>query len=434
MMKEISGIEFKSQEEIKLFQEQQLAIELRYLQSNSKFYQRLFKENNIDISKIECLEDLVKVPVTTKQDIQLYGDDFMCVDRFEVIDYVTSSGTLGQPVTFVLTDDDLNRLAYNEAQSFGVAGVVPGETIQLMTTIDRCFMAGLAYFLGARELKCGIVRVGNGIAELQWSTIGRIKPTTCIVVPSFLIRLIKYAQENNIDHNASSLKRAICIGEALKDENQNDTPLAKQIKDAWPNLELHSTYASTEMQSSFTECGCHSGSHQPVDLIIVELLDENNTPVDDGEVGEVTITTLGIKGMPLLRFKTGDMCYRFSSKCSCGRSSSRLSSVIGRKGQMIKFKGTTLYPPAIYNVLDNIEGIENYVVEVFTNTIGTDHIRIRIGSKNNTDDFKKHIKDTFRANVRVAPDIVFETIEVISKIKTPDMSRKVVCFIDLRNN
>ena len=433
-MNEFPNIAFKSQEEIKLFQEEQLKIELKYLQTNSTFYQRLFSENNIDINKINHLEDLEKIPVTTKQDIQLYNDDFLCVERSEVVDYVTSSGTLGQPVTFALTDGDLNRLAYNEAHSFDMAGIQSGDTIQLMTTLDRRFMAGLAYFLGAREFKCGIVRVGNGIPELQWDTIDRIRPTACIVVPSFLIKLAKYAQANNINYTESTLKRAICIGEALTDDSNCDTPLAMQIKELWPNLELYSTYASTEMQSSFTECCCHNGTHQPVNLIIVELLDEDNMPVEDGKDGEVTITTLGVKGMPLLRFKTGDICHKYSSKCLCGRSSMRLSSVLGRKGQMIKFKGTTLYPPAIYNVLDNIDGVENYVVEVFTNTIGTDQILVRVGSDNTSDEFKKQIKDFFRAKVRVAPDVVFEPVEDIIKIQMPTMSRKVVKFFDLRTN
>lgn len=433
-MSKYLDIELKSQSEIKLFQEHMLKDELEYLYSNSKFYQKLFKEHNINIEDIKFIEDLQKIPVTTKHDIQLNNDNFICVNKSSIVDYVTSSGTLGEPVTFALTDADLNRLAYNEASSFKVAGVVKGDVIQLMTTIDRRFMAGLAYFLGARELKCGIVRVGNGIPELQWDTISRVNPTVCIVVPSFLIKLAKYAKDNNIDYKSCSLKRAICIGESLKDENNIDTSLAQQIKELWPNLELFSTYASTEMQSSFTECHFHSGTHQPSNLIIVELLDENNLAVKDGCTGEVTITTLGVEGMPLLRFKTGDICYKYVDKCPCGRNSPRLSSVLGRKGQMIKFKGTTLYPPAIYNVLDNIEEVENYIVEVFTNSIGTDQILVRIGSRNNSDYLKKQIKDLFRAKVRVAPDVVFEPIEYISKIQMPTMSRKVLKFFDLRNN
>lgn len=431
-MTDYAEIEFKSPEEILIYQEQRLKEELAYILENSKYYQRLFKEHNIELSDINKLEDLQKIPVTRKEDIQQNNSDFVCVDKSLIKDYVTSSGTLGTPVLFALIEEDLQRLAYNEARSFCVAGIQSGDTIQLMTTLDRCFMAGLAYFLGARELNCGVVRIGNGIPELQWNTIEKIKPNVCVVVPSFLIKLVKYAEEHHINHNACSLKKAICIGESLKDNNGKDTPLAKQIKTLWPNLELFSTYASTEMQSSFTECSYHNGAHQAVELIIVELLDENNIAVKQGEAGEVTVTTLGVKGMPLIRFKTGDICYKYVDKCNCGRNSMRLSSVLGRKGQMIKFKGTTLYPPAIYNILDNIKGVENYIVEVYTNSIGTDEILVRVGSNDKSDYFKKEIKDLFRAKVKVAPEVIFETVEYISKIQMPEISRKTIKFFDLR--
>ena len=405
---------------------------LLYVSEHSAFYKRLFKEHNVDISKINTLEDLQQLPTTSKQDLQLHNSDFLCAEPTEVIDYVTTSGTLGNPVTFALTENDLQRLAYNEASSFSITGCAKKDVMQLMTTIDRRFMAGLAYFLGARELGCGIVRVGNGIPELQWDTIQRVKSTICVVVPSFLIKMIEFAENNGIDYNNSCLKRAICIGEALRNPDGELTTLGKRINDKWPELELYSTYASTEMQSSFTECEAHEGGHIPSDLIIVELLDENNKPVADGEPGEVTITTIGVEGMPLVRFKTGDMCIRFSEPCKCGRNSARLSSVIGRKGQMIKFKGTTIYPPVLFDILDNIPDVQNYIVEVFTNSIGTDQIQIRIGSTNHSEAFVKQIKDIFRSKVRVAPDIKFESVELIAQLQMPAMSRKTIKFRDLR--
>lgn len=432
-MLEKDNIQFKSPEEIKAFQERCLKNELAYLRDNSKFYARMFKEHGIDIADIRLLEDLEKIPVTTKRDLQLYNEDFICVDRSKIIDYVTTSGTLGDPVTFALTDSDLNRLAFNEKLSFTTAGCTPDDIIQLMTTIDRRFMAGLAYFLGARELGCGIIRVGNGIPELQWDTILRNKPNMCMVVPSFLLKLIDYAEANGIDYMNSSLRRAICIGESLRNTDFSLNTLGKKINERWPTLSLHSTYASTEMQSSFTECECCNGGHHQPELIIVEFLDDNNKPVPEDVPGEVTITTIGVKGMPLLRFKTGDMCYRTTEKCGCGRQTMRLSPVLGRKGQMIKYKGTTLYPSALYDVLDNIHGVKNYIVEVYTNSLGTDSIRVVVGSDNHSDDFVKHIKDLFRSKVRVAPEVDFEPVETIAKKQMPAMSRKVIKFIDYRD-
>lgn len=427
-------LHYSTLSEIKLFQEERLKETLQYLSEHSPFYKRMFAENNINIGDIKTIDDLKKIPTTSKNDLQLYNADFLCVDSVNIIDYVTTSGTLGEPVTFALTEGDLQRLAYNEASSFTMAGCNNKDVIQLMTTIDRRFMAGLAYFMGARELGCGVVRVGNGIPELQWDTINRVKASACMVVPSFLTKMIEFAENKSIDYNNSSLKRAICIGEALRNPDGELTTLGKKICEKWKSLELFSTYASTEMQTSFTECEVHQGGHIPADLIIVELLDENEQPVKDGEPGEVTITTIGVEAMPLLRFKTGDICILTSEPCKCGRNSARLSSVIGRKGQMIKFKGTTIYPPILFDILDNIPEVENYIVEVFTNALGTDQIQIRIGSNNHSDSFVKQIKDIFRSKVRVAPDVKFESEELIARLQMPSMSRKVVKFFDLRHN
>ncbi|MBR5493545.1 MAG: AMP-binding protein [Alistipes sp.] len=427
-------LHYSTSSEIKLFQEERLKETLRYLAEHSPFYKRMFDDNNINIDDIKTIEDLTKIPTTSKNDLQSNNADFICVDSVDIIDYVTTSGTLGEPVTFALTDSDLQRLAYNEACSFTMAGCTKEDIMQLMTTIDRRFMAGLAYFMGARELGCGVVRVGNGIPELQWDTIKRVKSSACMVVPSFLTKMVEFAENNNIDYNNSTLKKAICIGEALRNPGGELTTLGKKISEQWGALELYSTYASTEMQTSFTECEAHEGGHIPADLIIVELLDDNEQPVKDGEPGEVTITTIGVEAMPLLRFKTGDICIRTSAPCKCGRNSARLSSVIGRKGQMIKFKGTTIYPPILFDILDNIPDIENYIVEVFTNALGTDQIQIRIGSNNHSDSFVKQIKDIFRSKVRVAPDIKFESSELIARLQMPPMSRKIVKFFDLRNN
>jgi phenylacetate-CoA ligase len=426
-------IESRPTAEIKTFQEEKLKDQLLFLKEKSTFYKEHFRKNNIDISKIKTLEDLARIPPTTKDDLQHQNEAFICVPRNKIIDYITTSGTLGDPVTFAMTDSDLDRLAYNESISFAVADGDENDIYQLMTTIDRRFMAGLAYFLGVRKLGAGIIRVGNGMPELQWDSIRRFKPNAFITVPSFILKLLEYAEENGIDYKASSIRKAICIGEPLRNPDFSLTTLSRKIAEKW-DIRLYSTYASTEMGTAFTECRYGCGGHHHPELIIVEFLDENDLPVKENEAGEVTISTLGVEGMPLLRFKTGDVCYHYNEPCQCGRTTMRLGPVLGRKQQMIKYKGTTLYPPALYDILDNMENIVNYYVEVYTNSIGTDEILIHIGSQQVTDTFEKQIKDHFRAKLRVAPQIVFEPVEQVGKTLHPEGSRKSMKFIDKRNN
>ncbi|WP_103069782.1 phenylacetate--CoA ligase family protein [Aquimarina sediminis] len=427
----IPEIEKASLAEIKTLQEQKLVELMHYLYNNSTYYQGVFRSHNILPSSICSLEDLVKAPVTTKEQLQQFNDDFICVPKNEIIDYVTTSGTLGEPVTFALTDNDLKRLAYNEAISFACAGVKQDDVLQLMTTIDRRFMAGLAYFLGARELGAGIIRVGAGIPELQWDSILKFKPTYLIVVPSFLLKLIKYAEEHDIDLNSSGIKGAVCIGESLRNQDFSLNTLAQKIKSAW-DIELYSTYASTEMSTAFTECSEQQGGHHHPELIVAEILDDNNSPVGDGEVGELTITTLGVEAMPLLRFKTGDMVKAHTSNCKCGRNTMRLGPVIGRKRQMIKYKGTTLYPPAMYNILNDFSEVENYIIEISHNSIGTDEILIKIAAQNPSEEFLHDIKDHFRAKLRVSPKIEVHDKKEIQKLQFPKLSRKPLIVIDKR--
>lgn len=427
-------IEFCTPKEIRAFQNERLKVALQYLKEYSPFYQRVFQENNIDPSEIETVDDLVKLPFTEKKDLQLHNQEFLCVPPEKIIDYITTSGTLGDPVTFGCTDKDLERLAYNEMKSFSCAGLKPGNIVQLMTTLDKRFMAGMAYFLGIRKLGASVIRVGNGMPELQWDTINRLKPDTIMCVPSFILRLIEYAEQHHIDYRNSSIKRIIGIGEGLREQDFSLNLLGNRIKSKW-NVELYATYSSTEMSATFSECPYGCGGHVHPELIIVEIIGEDNKPVKDGDVGEVVITSLGVEGMPLLRFRTGDMSRKITVQCMCGRNSYRLSPLVGRKNNMIKLKGTTIYPPAINDVLDNAPYVVNYVVVVQNSYAGTDEVVVRVGvSAPQPFDIIKDLKDRFRSRIRVAPIVEILSPEDVNKINNPANNRKPIKFIDNRQH
>jgi phenylacetate-CoA ligase len=301
-----------------------------------------------------------------------------------------------------------------------------------MTTLDKRFMAGLAYFLGIREMGASIIRVGNGIPELQWDTIRRIHPDTIMCVPSFILRLIEYAEQHGIDYRNSSIRRIIGIGEGLREQDFSLNLLGRRIKEKW-DVDLFATYSSTEMGATFSECPYGCGGHVHPELIIVEIIGDDDLPVPDGQPGEIVVTTLGVEGMPLLRFRTGDIASKITDQCQCGRNSYRLTPLIGRKNNMIKFKGTTLYPPAINDVLDNTDYVANYVIEVSTNDAGTDDVKVKIGLREGfTDCVVKELKDSFRSRIRVAPEVEVLPVEEVQRINFPAKSRKPIKFIDLR--
>ena len=422
---------FKTATDIDAMQQRKLHSLLAYVQQYSPFYRELFAAHHIDINRIRTVEDLLIIPPTGKEDLQQRNDDFICVPKNKIIEYTSTSGTLGAPVTVALTEHDLQRLADNEYASFVCADGSPDDIYQLMLTLDRQFMAGMAYYSGIRKLGAGIIRVGPGVPSLQWQTILRIQPTAIVAVPSFILKLIAYAKEHNIDLNKSSVKKAICIGENIRNTDFSLNMLGKRISDAW-NIHLYSTYASTEMQTAFTECGAGKGGHLNPELLIVELLDENNRPVRPGEPGEVTVTTLGVEGMPLLRYKTGDVCVYLNERCICGRASLRLSPVLGRKQQMIKFKGTTLYPPALFDLLNEMEEVLDYVAEVYSNELGMDEVLLHLVPQNNADETDRKIRAYLQARLRVSPHVQYVTSAEIQKLQFPELGRKANRFIDRR--
>ena len=423
---------YQPKDVIKLMQARKLQQLVRYVAKHSPFYKELFAKNNISVEDIRNLDDLQKIPTTHKEDLQKRNDDFLCVEKYKIIDYSSTSGTLGSPVTIALTENDLGRLSYNECSSFACAGGTSDDIYQLMLTLDRQFMAGMAYYSGIRRMGAGIIRLGPGVPSLQWETIMRLKPTAIVAVPSFIIKLIAFAKEHNIDMNNSSVKKAICIGENIRNTDFSLSILGKKITDSW-NIQLYSTYASTEMQTAFTECSAFKGGHMQPELIILEMLDENDQPVKAGEPGEVTITTLGVEGMPLLRYKTGDICLHFDEPCACGRNSTRLSSIVGRKKQMIKYKGTTLYPPALFEMLNEMEDIQDFVAEVYSNEMGTDEVLIHIVPASLTEECDRTIRANLQARLRVSPHVKYITAEEIQKMQMPEAGRKIVKFIDKRS-
>ena len=231
-----------------------------------------------------------------------------------------------------------------------------------------------------------------------------------IAIPSFIPALIEEAKKLEIDYNSSSVKAIVCVGEPIRNSELQPNPLHTKITDEW-DVNLYSTYASTEMSTAYTECSAQNGCHEQSELIYTEVVDEDGNSVQDGESGEVVITTIGVEGMPLIRYKTGDICRVFREVCTCKRPSLRLGPVIGRKDHRIKYKGTTLYPRAIQNFLSQ-ENVWPYVIAINADDQGNDLIELICST--NTDTSK--LLDSFQNNFSVTPQIKGVAIDKINRL------------------
>ncbi len=398
------------------------------LADRSPHYRRLFHELGLKPGDIRGVADLHRLPFTRNTDLETAGDALLCVDRRAVIDHVTTSGTTGKPLALLLDEPDLERLTANEHNSLLMAGVTRDDVVQLMTTLDRRFMAGLAYFLGTRALGAGLVRVGPGAAALQWDSIHRFGTTVLVAVPSFLLKLIDHARAHGIDPARSTVRKAVCIGEPIHGPDGSWNNLGRRLKAAW-GIELLGTYASTEMATACTETREGAGHAVQPQLMLVEVLDEHDRPVAHGQAGEVVVTPFHVSAMPLLRYRTGDICVRYDGAMDGGGGGLHLGPVLGRRQQRLKVRGTTLFPAQVLDAINAMPVIPTFVVVCTTDELGGDDLEVLIDLEG---DALEACREHLRSTLRVAPRITTLPGAAIETLKWPRDSRKPQLFIDRR--
>ena len=423
------GIEFSDAGAIREIQEKQLSSHLQYVAAQSPYYRTLFKEQGTDIDGV-TLDTVHTLPFTDKRALGKYNEDFRAVPMSEIVDIILSSGTTGNPTKGMYTENDLRRLAYNEAISLDSCGLTSEDVVLLTCTMDRCFIAGLAYFSGIRHLGAASIRNGLSSVESHRGIIQRMHPTAIVGVPTFLLKLGQYLQANGIDLHKNSVGKLICIGEPVRNRTLAPSTIGERLEEIW-GAKIYSTYASSETITTFCECTAQKGGHLHPELAFVEIVNEQGDVLPAGGVGEVVVTPFSIEGMPFIRFKTGDISFLMDEPCECGRNSPRLGPILGRKKQMIKFRGTTLYPNSIYAVLDELSAVSEYYVTATSDFDLSDVVKVYV-SVTDASCTADMIMDKLQAHLRVRPEVVIASEESIRKQVYAEQSRKLIRFIDKR--
>jgi phenylacetate-CoA ligase len=424
-------LEFSKPAEIRKVQEGLLKKHVHYCSAHSPFYRKLFREQGIDAEAV-TLDGLRDIPLTDKTSLSLSNEDFLAAPMSRIVDIVLSSGTTGKPTKMMYTENDLRRLAYNEEISFTSCGMTRDDIVLLTCTMDRCFIAGLAYFSGVRSLGAAAIRNGLSSVDSHFEIIRRLKPTAMVGVPTFLLKLGQFVQSQGVDPRSTGVKKIICIGEPVRDRTLAFLRVGENLEAVW-GAKVYSTYASSETITSFCECTAQQGGHLHPDLAVVEITNEPGEVLPPGEPGEVVMTPLAIEGMPLLRFRTGDVSFLIDEPCACGRQSLRLGPIIGRKKQMIKFRGTTLYPNSLYTVLDSFPDISEYSVTATSDYDLSDVITVHV-AVTGASCSAAMIMDKLQAHLRVRPEVVIVSEERVKRDVYPGNSRKPVRFLDKRKS
>lgn len=419
-------------QQIRLRQDQLLREHIAYVLHHSSFYRQMFDRLHLDATSIRTYDDLLHLPTTTKTDLEGCEQQFLSIDEQDIADICLTSGTTGQPVSFYQSGSDLDRLATNEEIAFRTAGITKQDRVLIAVTIDRCFMAGMAYFLGLKKIGATVIRGGSSSVASVAQLLQRFRPTAIVGVPTFFLALAQRLRAEGVDPTSCGVKRLICIGEPVRQQDLSLSVLGQRLVSCW-QAQVYGTYASTEMATTFCDCSQGAGGHLPPELMLVEALDEQGKRVADGSPGEVVATPLQVTAMPLLRFRTGDIACLYREPCECGLNSVRMGPILGRKNQMLKYRGTTVYPPAISAVLQELEAVAAYYVEVYDDFALSDRIKVVVGCRDNTLTAQQ-IAEHIAARIRVQPEIEIADIESVRRKTMQEDKRKPVIFFDYRTN
>jgi phenylacetate-CoA ligase len=407
-----------------------VAATVAFARMHSPFYQRHLAGS----PEVHDVADLSKLPLTTKKHVSECNRQFWAVAHERFVDVTTTSGTTGEPTLYPITQKDLDRLGYNEQLCFTRAGLSAGDVVLLAVTMDKCFMAGLAYFEGLRRLGATAVRVGAGSPAMLLNMLQRLGATAMISVPSFLKRVGEFAREQSIDLRSAGVRKLICIGEPIRGMDWKLTPLGAQIAEVW-NASLYSTYGITELASSLCECSSGRGGHLHPQLLHVEIVDDDGGAVPDGSVGQLVATTIGVEAMPMVRFATGDVTFITRERCDCGVWTPRIGPILGRRDQAMKIKGTTVYPAAVQRVLHGIEAVADYILIATSPTALCDELEVVVALRSGAgaDLARELICEMLRGELKVSPCVRLATPKEIAALGGSRELRKQRIFLDRRN-
>ena len=397
----------------------------------SPFYRERFSRGTADAAGVRTLADLTRLPLTSKEDIQARNQDFWAAPRDQIKEVVATTGTTGEAIYVAMTNQDLERLGENERRGFSWLGAKPGDRFHIAITLDNLFVAGLAYQLGLHKLGATAIRVGAQPARRHLDLMQQLRPDGVVAVPSLLLALARQAKKDGDDLGSFAPRRAVLIGDAIRSQSLASNTLGRLLEAAWGE-EVSSTYGLTEAGLAYHECPVRRGLHSHPDLVVTEIVDDAGCSIPDGQVGELVITTLQVEGMPLIRYRTGDVTFIVPGACPCGRGGQRIGPILGRKQHRLKVKGTTLYPKTIEDALLSLEGVENFVIEAHTGDDETDRLIVRIGTLRDDPCFRKMVSDTLYAKARVTPEVHLASPVEVEGLLFEGGRRKPRVFLDLR--
>ncbi|MDR2861227.1 MAG: phenylacetate--CoA ligase [Syntrophobacterales bacterium] len=411
------------------------ALQLKRLQetvetaANSPFYGRLFQEKGITPHDFKGLDDLRKIPMTTKEDLREgwpYG--FLAVSRDEIVRMHSSSGTTGRATVIFHTQSDLDSWTNQLARCMYMAGMRKSDVFQNMMTY-ALFTGGLGFHYGAERLGALVIPSGPGNSKRQIQLIQDFDTTAIHVIPSYALHLTHVFEEVGVDPRKDTRLKIAFVGAEPHSEQ-----VRERIEDFY-GVRAFNSYGLSEMSGpgvSF-ECTCQNGMHIWEDAYIIEIVNPDTMEaLPDGETGELIMTTLCRRGMPLLRYRTKDLTRIIPGDCPCGRTHRRIERIKGRSDDMMILKGVNIFPIQIEKKLMEIPGVgRNFQIILERKDFNDDMIlKVEVEREYFTGDLKKleslrkTIVNELKSDILITPRV--DLVEPNSLPTTEGKAKRVI--------
>ena len=356
-------VEASDRSELRDLQSDQLQKTVQHAYENVPYYRDQFDEMGVTPEDIQTVDDISELPFTTKEDFRdEYPDGLFAVDDEDVLRIHASSGTTGKPKIVSYTDNDLDIWSEVVARSLAASGAEAGDTVQNAYGYGL-FTGGLGLHYGTEELGATVIPIGSGQTQRQVELMIDLESDVFTCTPSYALYLAETAEEMGHDPADLPISTIIFGAEPCTD------PMREEIEEKL-GVDGVDIYGLSEIIGPGVSCECHEaqdGLHIWEDHFYPEIIDpQTGDPVDEGDEGELVLTTLTREALPVLRYRTGDLTTLYYDECECGRTMVRMDNVTGRTDDLLIVRGVNLYPSEIEHTILDIEGVApHYRIDLY---------------------------------------------------------------------
>ena len=403
------AMECLGDEEKKALQSERLVKLVRYVYDNVEFYRRRMDEAGVSPDDIKGIDDIVKLPYTTKNDLRdTYPFGLFAAPRSEIVRIHASSGPTGKATVVGYTKNDIKNWSECVARCLTMAGVGKDDIIQVAYGYGL-FTGGLGAHYGAETVGAMVVPMSTGNSKKLTTMMVDFGATAIACTPSYLLHLSEVLRDEGLIDKIK-LKAAICGAEPWTDKMRNEI-------ESRLNITAHDIYGLSEIMGPGVACDCayHTGLHICDDHFYPEIIDAKTLlPVADGEVGELVFTTLTKEGIPLIRYRTKDLTSITHQRCTCGRTSARISRFRGRSDDMLIIRGVNVFPSQVEAALVDVEEVTPHYMMIVDrqNNLDTLEIQVEVDERFYTDEIRGIEKLTKKIST-----VISQALGISAKIK-----------------